>query len=763
MPLKAVNTQSRSLAGQKGCSLKAWSMSDGGFRSFVYVGRQKKANERSVVLWNVAAFKRGGPMRHVSWFRHPERLSGLRACCLILVSSVLILPDAWAQSGAWVKKTTLPTLRGALSACVIGQKIYAVGGVTAYPLTDLAANEVYDLNPWTVKSPLPTPRGWLFGAVVNDTIYVMGGGYPTATRKVEAYNPVTDTWTAKADMLGSRRAAQAGVVNGIIYVIGGNETERNCEAYDPASNTWTRKSDRPESGGWLAVTVYNGLVYTFGGGNTGNAQKNVYAYDPQTDTWTKKADMPTARNAFQTYLVGGKIYAIGGTGMMSNALKTVEEYDPVANTWKTLGDMPVALAWFGGAVANNKIYVISGSPDGGYTGTGDIWEYDPAMTSGAWVKKTTLPTLRGALFSCVIGQKLYTVGGVTAYPWTDLAANEVYDLNPWAVKLPMPTARGWLSGAVVNDTIYAIGGGYPNATRKVEAYNPVTNTWTAKADMLRERRAAQAGVVNGIIYNIGGNQSERNCEAYNPVTNEWLRKTDRPESGGDLAVTVYNGLVYTFGGGYTGTAQKNVYAYDPQTDTWTKKADMPTARFGFQTYLVGGKIYAIGGTQMMSDALKTVEEYDPVANTWKTLGDMPVALAWFGGVVANNKIYVISGSPDGGYTGTGDIWEYDPAMTGVTPGVETSLELPGSFMLEQNYPNPFNPTTVIRYLLPASVSVTLTVYDLLGREVTTLVNERMNAGVHEATFSGSGLSSGVYFYRLSAGDFVQTKRLMVLR
>jgi N-acetylneuraminic acid mutarotase len=424
--------------------------------------------------------------------------------------------------------------------------------------------------------------------------------------------------------------------------------------------------------------------------------------------------------------------------------------------------MPVALAWFAGAVVNNKIYVISGSPDGGYTGTGDIWEYDPAMTSGGWVKKTTLPTARGTLGACVIGQKLYTVGGTTKSPFTDLAANEVYDLNPWEAKLALPTPRGWLSVAVVNDTIYAIGGGWPTATSKVEAYNPVTNTWTAKKDMLSQRRAAQAGVVNGIIYNICGNQSERNCEAYDPVTNEWTRKSDRPESGGDLAVTVYNGLVYTFGGGYTGTAQKNVYAYDPQTDSWTKKADMPTARFGFQTYLVGGKIYAIGGTQMMTDALKTVEEYDPVANTWKTLENMPVPLAWFGGAVHNNKIYVISGTPDGGISGTGDIWEYTPPPP-VVGGVQTSFEFPRNVVLEQNYPNPFNPTTVIRYQLPAAAQVTLTVYDLLGREVTTLVNERMCAGTHEATFDGSGLSSGVYICRLSAGDVVQSRRLLLLK
>jgi hypothetical protein len=83
--------------------------------------------------------------------------------------------------------------------------------------------------------------------------------------------------------------------------------------------------------------------------------------------------------------------------------------------------------------------------------------------------------------------------------------------------------------------------------------------------------------------------------------------------------------------------------------------------------------------------------------------------------------------------------------------------------MQQNYPNPFNPSTTIRYELPEPSQVRLTVYDILGRELSVLVNERRDAGVHEVKFDASGLSSGVYFYRIQAGDFVQSKRLTVLR
>jgi hypothetical protein len=97
-------------------------------------------------------------------------------------------------------------------------------------------------------------------------------------------------------------------------------------------------------------------------------------------------------------------------------------------------------------------------------------------------------------------------------------------------------------------------------------------------------------------------------------------------------------------------------------------------------------------------------------------------------------------------------------------GVNTpSNELPGIFRLDQNYPNPFNPNATIKYELPKSSDITLTVYDVLGREVSVLVNHRMDAGVHEVKFDGSNLASGVYFYRLQAGDFVATKRLLLMK
>ncbi len=92
-----------------------------------------------------------------------------------------------------------------------------------------------------------------------------------------------------------------------------------------------------------------------------------------------------------------------------------------------------------------------------------------------------------------------------------------------------------------------------------------------------------------------------------------------------------------------------------------------------------------------------------------------------------------------------------------------SSEVPSAYSLSQNYPNPFNPTTNIRYALPKSGMVKLVVFDALGREVETLVNESLQPGTYETTFDGSALNSGVYFYKLTVGDFTETKRMLMIK
>jgi len=89
--------------------------------------------------------------------------------------------------------------------------------------------------------------------------------------------------------------------------------------------------------------------------------------------------------------------------------------------------------------------------------------------------------------------------------------------------------------------------------------------------------------------------------------------------------------------------------------------------------------------------------------------------------------------------------------------------LPSAFRLDQNYPNPFNPVTTIRFALPEPTHVDLRIYDVLGREVLTVIDRKMKAGVHEVPFKASGMSTGVYFYRLIAAGRVNTRKMVLLK
>ncbi|MBS1550567.1 MAG: S8 family peptidase [Bacteroidetes bacterium] len=100
-----------------------------------------------------------------------------------------------------------------------------------------------------------------------------------------------------------------------------------------------------------------------------------------------------------------------------------------------------------------------------------------------------------------------------------------------------------------------------------------------------------------------------------------------------------------------------------------------------------------------------------------------------------------------------------------TTGISGSLntEIPGEYSLSQNYPNPFNPVTNVEFVIPKFGLVSLKIYDILGKEVATLVNENLQPGTYKYNFDASNLASGVYFYRIKAGDFIQTKSMMLLK
>jgi hypothetical protein len=113
-----------------------------------------------------------------------------------------------------------------------------------------------------------------------------------------------------------------------------------------------------------------------------------------------------------------------------------------------------------------------------------------------------------------------------------------------------------------------------------------------------------------------------------------------------------------------------------------------------------------------------------------------------------------------GNSGLNAYFDAEHLVTGIQ---NISNEIPSGFRLEQNYPNPFNPVTNIKFSIPKSGLVTLKVYDITGKEIEDLVDQVMNAGIFEYDFDASNLSTGAYFYRLTAGGYTDVKKMILIK
>lgn len=178
----------------------------------------------------------------------------------------------------------------------------------------------------------------------------------------------------------------------------------------------------------------------------------------------------------------------------------------------------------------------------------------------------------------------------------------------------------------------------------------------------------------------------------------------------------------------------------PLVFSWSRSATIASFPMKYSLHLVGVGLDTTFGSQ---------------TDTSLTTNLMPTMKisSIYGWSVRTTDGYTATASPDSFLFRTSD---------GVT-SVNDLRQLPKAFALYQNYPNPFNPSTVISYDLPVNGAVALRVYDILGREVETIVNERQVAGNHTATFNASNLPSGVYFYRLQAGSFVAIRKSILIK
>lgn len=245
----------------------------------------------------------------------------------------------------WGAAASMITNRCNFPTLALNNKLYAIGGTTSLYAGALNSLEEYDplSNSWAVKAYMTRYRKGVSAAIYDGKIYVIGGsndsGLPIS--KVNVYDPLSDSWDAsKADMLTARSDLVSVELDGVIYAIGGQLgttagelSLTTVEAYNPLTDTWSVKPDMITPRKYFSACSLNGKIYVIGGaaGFCGPTVAEVEAYDPATDSWEQCTPMPNVLTQPGVAVLDGKIYVSGGaaTACPSTGLKATYEYNPI--------------------------------------------------------------------------------------------------------------------------------------------------------------------------------------------------------------------------------------------------------------------------------------------------------------------------------------------------------------------------------------------------------------------------------------------------
>ena len=335
----------------------------------------------------------------------------LTASCTFIAKPALSSDEITENS--WTTLAPMPTPRVGLDAAVVDGKIYAIGGTSNEGPSD--KNEEYDptTNTWTTKAALPTGRTWLAAVTVQNKIYAIGGhvdkysGIPTA--KNEVYDPYSNTWTTKAEMPTARTEIRANNVNDQIYVIGGFESagstvkpSNKTEAYDPITDTWTVKAEMPypavdHSSVVVGVKIYV-LTSPFQIDRNHVVNSPIQIYDTKSNSWSLGSFLPTTQSSADAALIldeqGRELIYIFGGGGYGDYSDLVQIYDLQNDVWGVGSPMPTSRLGLAVAVVNNQVYALGGATSGGAYGTilSTNERYTPLESDSSLPTPTPSPT-----------------------------------------------------------------------------------------------------------------------------------------------------------------------------------------------------------------------------------------------------------------------------------------------------------------------------------------------------------------------------------
>ncbi len=430
-----------------------------------------------------------------------------------------------------------------------------------------------------------------------------------------------------------------------------------------------------------------------------------------------------------------------------------------------------------GAVWTGSKMLIWGGFDGGTASLGDGKIYNPVTNSWTNMSPFNAPSPRRQFSTVWTGSKMIIWGGVSNS--TYLNTGGVYDVatDTWT---PITTAlapSGRKQASTIWTGTYMIIWGGNNDVVSVNTgamYDPANDSWTpmslTNAPTARSSHSAiwAGSPVNKMIIWGGNTNATNNFNTggiFNPATNSWEMATSingtTPSARASHSAVWTGTKMIVWGGSNNNTFYNTGAIYNPLTNIWESTTSLGPGIRSAHTAIWSGTYMFIWGGYDGTTAINTGSAYNPATNSWNPLPivNAPSARIYHTAVWANSKMIIWGGSNENGvnWTNTGGFYE---TLVGINQNQNFS---PEKYSLSQNYPNPFNPSTKIRYEIPKESSVTLIIYNTLGKEVSNLNNSKLSAGIYETEWDATNFPSGIYYYMLKTESFSDTKKMILIK
>lgn len=534
------------------------------------------------------------------------------------------------------------------------------------------------IGTWQAAAPagVARSRAGLTYASLDGRFYLVGGESVGGNRMlpIEAYDPVSNTWTPRAQLATGVSNTGVAALGQYLYVPGGWDGVVSLallQRYNMVANSVSVLASMPTPGSGHSVVALNNRIHVLGGGDTGGVPGTAHQiYNVASNTWEGGAPLPIAVQYAAGATDGTYVFVIGGN---TTNIATVQRYNPASDTWTAILDLGTGRGGPAGFFDGRQVWVAGGGWSTYLASTefwnGIEWQTGPSMLTGG--------RTAGAAFGS--GIALRATGWFGNY---DASAELLpiqcpppppppqCTMGSWATTGPLlhPRSRTGLAYSAANGRFYAAGGESTGGNRDlpIEEFNPGTGVWTPRANLLIGVSNTGVAALGQYIYVPGGFTGAvglADMQRYDPQSNTVNTVAPMPLANHAHATVAHGSRIHVLGGSQGGMAGFTHYIYDVGSNTWSSGAPLLTAVQYPAAASDGRYVYVMGGN---TENLITVQRYDPASNIWTAAPIMDAGRGGAGAFHDGRNVWAVGGGWSTYNSGTeyfdGYRWRLGPTM-----------------------------------------------------------------------------------------------------